>query len=207
MGNNYTNCCCKDKEPESESKSIQHSSRRSSRRGMYKEKHHQSSYQVYDGNRHTTNIITTNAAVIYNDDKAKQLVKDIMNQKESKPDNKRMEARNDNEVLRVIQNEPEVPLNMSKDEKPVMKINFCKDAQQSDKKYPDNESNDRLKSTVFTLLCILYALHTEDDLWFLILLYKYSVVIKLVLLTVSYSNNRCWLKEIFSRWIKLEARG
>lgn len=68
-------------------------SRRTSRRGVNKEKK-RSSYKDYDNNRHTTNIIATNAAVIYSNDKAQHLVKEILSQKQVSPGPKNvMEAK------------------------------------------------------------------------------------------------------------------
>ena len=93
-------------------------SRRSSRRGLPNNKKKQGNAyreKAYEQHRHTTNIITTNAAVIYNDDKAQQLVREIMAQPQKQPSIPKIDLDAHPKVPKVIQNEPEVPLRLSED--------------------------------------------------------------------------------------------
>ena len=80
MGNNT--CWCKDdKELQNRDSDMASNSKRSTRRREKKEKRSSINVKketVYENKGHTTNIITTNAAILYNGDKAQDLVREIM---------------------------------------------------------------------------------------------------------------------------------
>ena len=80
MGN--STCCWKDdKQTQNRDSDMGFNSKRSTRRRENKEKRSSQNFKketIYENKGHTTNIITTNAAILYNGDKAQELVREIM---------------------------------------------------------------------------------------------------------------------------------